>query len=235
MKTSKKVLRWEELSSAQIRKLDRQLPIIIPVGCIEAHGHLPVGCDNIAASDLAKDACAKTNTVLAPIISYGVVAPGEKDGDVPVKLEAFTAYAAAVVQGFYDNDFKKQILVNGHGGNIDALEAICGAMYEKYNGDVKIGVYNWWLDNIPKKWIRIIQDGNHADRAETDFMLARRPRLVKMSQARDSVEHNMPWCYKPGTVVDGHPTKASIAEGKKVYELVLNNLIGLIETAKANE
>ena len=230
----KRALRWDELTSEQIKKLDNRLPVVIPVGCVEAHGHLPVGCDNIAATALAERACRRTGAILAPGVFYGVIAPGEKDGDIPVTLATFTDYILQVVQGIYSSGFKKIIFVNAHGGNIDALEAVCGEMYERYDGDVRMAVFNWWLNNIPAEWECIVQDGAHADRGETDLMLALKPNLIKAPPQNSAPYPKQPWYYTPGTVVDGHPWLARPVEGKKVLGLVLKNLVGVIRTAMAD-
>lgn len=224
-------VRWEELTSEQVKGLNKRLPVVIPVGCVEAHGHLPVGCDNIAASALAERACRRTGAILAPGIFYGVIAPGEKDGDIPVTLGTFTDYVCQVVQGIYSSGFKKLIFVNAHGGNIDALESVCGELYERYHGDIRMAVHNWWLHQVPAEWEGIVQDGAHADRGETDLMLALRPNLIKVPAENKAHHPRRAWYYTPGTVVDGHPWLARPAEGRKVLELVLKNLVELIRTA----
>ncbi|MEW5759397.1 MAG: creatininase family protein [Candidatus Thermoplasmatota archaeon] len=229
----KSVLRWEELPSYKIKSLDRNLPIVVPIGGMEAHAHLPVGCDTIAAKELAELACKETGAVLAPAINYGVLAPDEKAGDIQVELGTFTEYIFQIVECFYGHGFKKIIIVNGHGGNTDGLEFVCSKVYKRHK-DIKIRVYHWWLDDVADEWKSIIQEGLHADRGETDLMLALRPELVELAQARDYVpEKREAWYYIPGSVVDGHPTQATPEEGKLVLEVVLRNLIGLIERAKS--
>ncbi|MBI2041000.1 MAG: creatininase family protein [DPANN group archaeon] len=231
-----RILRWGEQSSLEIKTLDRQLPVIIPIGSVESHGdHLPVGCDTIAAARLARDACARTGAVLAPSVAYGVIPAGEHDGDVPISINAFTAYVCSVVEGFYKNGFRKIILVNGHGGNIDALESVCAEALEKHD-DIKITNYEWWRYQIPKEWDAVINEGSHADRGETGFMLAVRPDLVEMNHARDSNGPKiMTWYYQQGSGVDGHPTQATISEGKKIYRIVLNKLVKLAMIAKVDK
>lgn len=229
-----KALRWNELTSKSLKALDKRIPVVMPVGCVEAHGHLPIGCDNIAAEELAERACRRTKSILAPGVYYGVIAPGEKEGDIPIKLGTFTEYICQMAQGFRANGFRKLILVNAHGGNIDALEAVCGEMYERSDGDMRMAVFNWWLHNVPAEWESIVRDGAHADRGETDLLLALRPNLVSVPPSDPRHSHAQPWYYTPGTVVDGHPWQATPAEGRKVLGLVLDNLVKLIDTARAD-
>ncbi len=230
-----KVLLWEEMTSSQIDALDRRLPVVIPIGSIEMHGpHLPVGCDTIAASRLAEDACVITGAILAPSVAYGIIPIGEHNGDVPISINAFTAYVRNVVEGFYKNQFNKIILVNGHGGNIDALESICADALEAHN-DIKIINYEWWRYNIPIAWEPIINDGTHADRGETGFMLAVRPDIVNMKQAKDSNGTKAKaWYYQQGSGVDGHPTQATAREGRTIYRIVLRKLVDLVRAAKTD-
>lgn len=225
---------WEELKSCDIRKLDRGIPVVTPIGAIEAHGHLPVGCDNIVARKLAANACEITGAILAPSINYGLMTPDDKEGDVQVEITTFTNYLYEVVESFYLNGFKKHVIVNGHGGNIDAIDYVCSRAYKKYP-DVKIRQYCWWLHSIPEKMKPIVQDGSHADRGETDIMLAIREDLVDLNKAKDHESEEGLWYYTPNTELEGHPTAASLEEGKKVYSLSLNNLVKLLDRAKRED
>ncbi len=217
------------------RYLDQKLPIVIPTGCIEDHAHLPVGCDSIAASNLAVTACKRTGAILAPAVNYGITI-FEGGGDIPIEIRVFKEYANQIVKYFYKRlGFEKIILVNGHGGNTDVLEVIAA---ENYSAGVRLGVHEWWEYKVPACWRKIIQDGGHADWGETALMLALKSNLINTSQIKDPypVRVKKPWYYLPSqmTVVDGHPSRATPKEGKEIYKIVLDNLVNLIEMAKAD-
>ena len=66
------MIEWIKLTSDEINKLDRKLPVIVPLGLIEAHGpHLAVSVDIDSAEYFARNVAEKTGAILAPSIAYG--------------------------------------------------------------------------------------------------------------------------------------------------------------------
>lgn len=63
---------WIHLTSDEIARLDRELPVIIPLGLTEAHGpHLAVSVDTDSALYFSRKVAEATGAILAPAVQYG--------------------------------------------------------------------------------------------------------------------------------------------------------------------
>src|SRR5918993_1712261 len=108
---------WPELPEAPL--------LVVPLGSVEQHGsHLPLTTDTVIADAVARGAVpALDGALLAPALAYG--ASGEHEGfpgTVSIGTEALTGLL--VEYGRSAGRWAGRVLVvNGHGGNLDALRA----------------------------------------------------------------------------------------------------------------
>jgi creatinine amidohydrolase len=66
------MIEWIRLTTEEVQTLDRRLPVIIPLGLIEAHGsHLSLGLDNNAADYFSRRVAEAAGAILAPTLYYG--------------------------------------------------------------------------------------------------------------------------------------------------------------------
>lgn len=66
------MIEWLSSTSEKIAAADKRLPVIIPVGLVEAHGpHLPLSVDIACAEYFARRAAQETGAILAPGLAYG--------------------------------------------------------------------------------------------------------------------------------------------------------------------
>src|SRR5215472_12803776 len=123
-------MRWPEIDSGP-----RQL-LVVPVGSLEQHGpHLPLDTDTRIAVAVARRACAGRGGVeLAPAIAIG--ASGEHAGFPGTLSVGTAALEECVVElGRHASlHWQAMLLVNGHGGNAEALAAANGRL--AYEGRV---------------------------------------------------------------------------------------------------
>jgi creatinine amidohydrolase len=137
-----------------------------------------------------------------------------------VPEETFAAYLRAVIAGFWNAGFRKQILLNGHGQDYVIPMAI-HQFGKKYQVPAVLVNLNWWCaipDHIKDK-----KHGGpfdtpfvHADECETSYSLALFPEMIKMSDAVDTEPH--------GFLPPGHVDKSG-----DVYQFPLKwyNHLGL--------
>jgi creatinine amidohydrolase len=141
--------------------------LVVPLGSTEQHGHhLPLGTDTTVACAVAEAAAGSLDgALLAPALAYG--ASGEHEGfpgTVSLGTEALTGllveYGRSACRWA-----GRVLLVNGHGGNADALRS-AGALLRSEGRDVA-----WFPCGVP--------DGDaHAGRTETALMLHVEPEGV---------------------------------------------------------
>ena len=150
---------WPEIAAAP--------RVVVPLGSVEQHGHhLPLGTDTAVAGAVAEAIAAGLDgALLAPALPYG--ASGEHEGfpgTISLGTEALTGLL--VEYGRSACRWAGRVLVvNGHGGNLDALRA-AGSLLRREGRDVA-----WFPCGTP--------DGDaHAGRTETSLMLHVEPEGV---------------------------------------------------------
>ncbi len=155
---------WPEIADAPL--------LVVPLGSVEQHGpHLPFITDTAVAGAVAEAAAGRLDgAVLAPALTYG--ASGEHEdfpGTISIGTEALTGLL--VEYGRSACRWAGRVLiVNGHGGNLDALRA-AGRVLRAEGRDVA-----WFPCAVP--------DGDaHAGRTETSLMLHVEPNGVRTDDA----------------------------------------------------
>jgi len=144
-----------ELSAAtwpEIRDCETDLAVL-PVGSTEQHGpHAPLGTDTLTATAVAEAGVAAyreqtgVDVPIAPTIPVGVAAEHRAfDGTLWVSPETFRAYVRETVASLAHHGFSRVIIVNGHGGNTDALREITGTISRE---DDAYAVAFTWFDSI---------------------------------------------------------------------------------------
>jgi len=126
---------------------------VLPVGSTEQHGpHAPLGTDAktaVAVAAAGVDTYRERTGVdvpIAPTIPVGVAAEHRAfDGTLWVSPETFRAYVRETVASLAHHGFDRVVIVNGHGGNTDALREITGTISRE---DAAYAVAFTWFDSI---------------------------------------------------------------------------------------
>jgi len=149
--------------------------IIIPIGSLECHGkHMPLGTDFLIPNKIIELFREKNdNVMIAPTIPYGSCESlYEFSGTVNLGLDLFYNLVKKIIENFKSHGAKKFVILNGHGGNIKALERIG---YELDSVGCKMAILNWWLNvwEMDEKW-----KGGHGGGEETAGIMAVNPDLI---------------------------------------------------------
>ena len=219
---------WPDVEAAARRLL------VVPVGSLEQHGaHLPLDTDTRVAVAVAARACAgRAGVGLAPAIAIG--ASGEH-ADFPGTLSiGHVALSTLLVElGRHASlHWPGMLLVNGHGGNADAISDALGKLRaEGRDGHV------WHAGVRPAMLaaagVTLTADA-HAGRVETSLMLALAPADVRLSDAAAGETRPLAEVMaglRAGGVrrvspngVLGDPAGASAAEGEALLALMVADL-----------
>jgi creatinine amidohydrolase len=198
--------------------------LVVPLGAVEQHGHhLPLGTDTAVAAAVADAAAGQLpGALLAPALAYG--ASGEHEGfpgTISLGTEALTGllveYGRSACRWV-----RRVLVVNGHGGNLDALRAAGGRLRGE-GRDVA-----WFPCAVPGA-------DAHAGRSETSLMLHVEPRGVRGDRARPGVTtplaELLPRLRADGvravspTGVLGDPAGASAEEGGRQLAALTRRLV----------
>lgn len=234
-------MRIEELSWPEFDRIkDKVVAVILPVGSVEAHGrHLPLGTDVFAPLKIAELVEQKVRergkeVLVMPPIWYGhSFALNAYPGTINVRPESLRMYVGDVLAELAAEGFKKIVLLNGHGGNVYPLTEAAEDVAELYP-DVEVYLINWWLD-FREDILSVCSGQGHAGEDETSVMLAIRPELVNMREARGRrVKRKIRVIKKDiGKEVfpDGlndDPSSATAEKGERILQIVSESIARVI-------
>ncbi|OVE85080.1 creatininase family protein [Natronolimnobius baerhuensis] len=158
-----------------VRDCEAELAVV-PVGSTEQHGpHAPLGTDVLTAEAIADAGCERLEreVVRAPAIPIGVAEEHRQfPGTMWVSADTFRDYVREAVASLATHGFDRVVLVNGHGGNVDALREV-GARLSR-DGDAYA---------VPFTWFDAVGDHSsemgHGGPLETSLLQALEPDLVR--------------------------------------------------------
>lgn len=149
--------------------------IVIPVGSLENHGlHMPLGTDFLIPDEIARLINEKSSILIAPTLNYGATDDLEGfPGTVSLGTEGLIALLRAICDQLYNYGFRHFLILNGHGGNTAAIQAVGMHLYRK---GAYLANLNWWLmaGQLNPQWA-----GGHGGGEETAGVMAVDPKLIK--------------------------------------------------------
>jgi creatinine amidohydrolase len=173
---------WPELKDYLARD-DR---VILPLGATEEHGpHLGLGTDFIEAEAIACGAGEVTGVAVAPTLNYGMShALMGFPGTLSLRPTTLISIIEDLFRSFHLHGFRRVLVVNGHGGNTPAIMSAVQVVSQDLT-NLRVKNFEWWNDAEAYRVVTEMmgeQAGSHASAGETAFMLAVRPRGVKLSR-----------------------------------------------------
>src|ERR1700679_2105667 len=180
---------WRDFAAADMSKV----VAVLPVAAIEQHGpHLPVGVDMFINEGYFATAVKRIPedmpVLILPIQAIGksnehIEFPGTLSFSVETIIRAWTEIGESVAR----TGCRKMIFVNSHGGNVPAIDIVARDLRVRRNMLVVSSA--WSRFGYPDGMFGAKEraHGIHAGDYETSVMLAFRPDLVRMKEARDFV------------------------------------------------
>lgn len=160
--------------------LDTRLALL-PVGSTEQHGpHAPLSTDAVTAETVAAEAADAYNgdVVVAPTVPVGVSAEHRHfAGTLWVSPDTFRAYVRETVESLAASGWDRVVLVNGHGGNRDALREVAAAVSRETSAYA-----------VAFTWFDVAEEMGHAGPVETAFLRHARPELVREERVAGAAE-----------------------------------------------
>jgi mycofactocin system creatininase family protein len=221
-----------ELGSRRWPQLDAARPLVlVPVGSTEQHGpHLPLATDTMIAEAVAWAVCDRlvrggAAVTVAPAVAYG--ASGEHEafpGTVSIGHDALRLLLVEHARSSC-RWAGGVVFVNGHGGNVETLVEVVDLLR---NEGRRVA---WVTCATP--------DGDaHAGRTETSLLLHLAPEAVALDHAEPGatapLADLLPRLRRDGVRavsangVLGDPAGASVAEGARVFDAVVDRVCAAI-------
>jgi creatinine amidohydrolase len=116
-----------DLSWPEVRDIrDRVELVLIPIGSNEQHGpNLALRMDITAAAEFCRRASARLapRLLVAPPVPWGVSLHHMNfPGTITLAPDTFVEVLVEVIQSLFQHGFERFLIVNGHGGNVAAMD-----------------------------------------------------------------------------------------------------------------
>jgi len=243
---------WEELTAEEFEKAVKEEQVcVIPMGVIEKHGsHLPLATDMLLGREIARLAAKIEPFVIFPYYYFGQINEARHvPGTIAVSPKMQMDLLDEVIKEIRRNGFRKIVLLESHGGNINWLDYFLqGQLHEKRDYIVyKIGIFDI-IGYANEKLMQSFSDEDgHAAKMETEFVMAVRDDLVHMEWVNPEgainlhrLDHikgaNTPisWYSDHPTHQEGDPTHASKDLGEKRFQYAADYVADLIKKIKTD-
>ncbi|MER3482317.1 MAG: creatininase [Meiothermus sp.] len=125
---------------------------VLPLGSTEQHAYLSLSVDTILAERVAVEAAAPSGVLVFPVLPYGITPYFRAyPGSITLRVETYLSAVRDVLDGLYEQGFRRVLIVNGHGGNSPAQGFVGEWMAD--HTDAQVLFHNWW--NAPKTWAKV--------------------------------------------------------------------------------
>lgn len=235
-----KTIKLEELNEQTFKEAEVD-KVILAFGSTECHGaHLPFGCDSFVSYDIATEvASSLSNTVVAPPVWFGMSNHyAHKPMCISISDETLIRMYSEILESIIAWGINKVFIVNGHDGNIAAIEIASRQIKVKYP-DFRIAVLDaWWVTtgNLLPTDTFVENNGlGHGGEAETSIGLAIFPELCNMNKAKGDipqVDENLKLIWNFDELTDcgatGSPELATKEKGEKMKKVLVDYIIDFI-------
>jgi creatinine amidohydrolase len=156
---------------------------VLPVGSTEQHGpHAPLSTDSLSAEAVA-DAGADAHdgdVVVAPTLPYGISEEHRHfSGTVWLSPDTFRSVVREVVESLAHHGWDRVVIVNGHGGNADALREVAASVTR--NEVASVAAVTWFDAVDPDEM-------GHAGPVETSVVMHHAPNLIREERFEAATE-----------------------------------------------
>lgn len=177
---------WKELTAEDLRaKAAENAIVVLPVASMEQHGpHLPVGVDTFLCEAVCKGgaelAVKDAPVVVAPTLWCGMAEHHMAfGGTFTFDIPTYQAVLAAFLTSIKRHGFQRVFIVNGHGGNIAALNAFLPDLTRQTGLILYATTYFELSKDDLGQFLEDQKSVHHACEVESSMMMVVAPATVK--------------------------------------------------------
>jgi creatinine amidohydrolase len=225
--------------------------VLLPVGATEQHGrHLAIDTDSFISHEVAKRIAEKAGVLVAPVVPFGYSrAHMNFKGSITLTLDTLIAVYREVCMSLLRHGFNKIVIINGHGGNIGAINEAMRQVREE-TGKIVYNIPAWCADaGFGRSAVQVIEQegGGHACEEETSTAIYLGQRVlmdeaVKWSspEGRSEFLKKYGGSFSTARMMDevsemgnmGDPTIATVDKGKILIDTLVEEVSEFIEDLK---
>ena len=243
-------LTWPEVQEY----LNENDVVLFPTGSTEQHGkHIAEDNDAFTAFEIAKRVAEKTGVLVAPPMPFGNSVHHMKfPGTVTLTFETLVNVYKEVCKSLLHHGFKKIVVMNGHGGNSNAIAQALREIREEtgkivYSLMVFPGEIGFGSESVK---VLEQEGGGHACEMETSVALYLGQRVLtdkaeRWKPPKAWTEFDTKYREKVTTARDFHerteigslgdPTIATEEKGRQMVEAVVEEISAFIEDLKSKK
>ncbi len=246
------------LSWPEVREIRDQVEVVLlPVGSNEQHGpNLAVSMDIVGATEFCRRASAMAypRLLVAPGPPWGVSFHHMNfPGTITLTSDTFTQVLVEIVGSLREHGFQRFMIVNGHGGNTNAMGTACARIHEELDvAFIGAATYFSFADRDVNERFGITGITGHACEMEVSAAMYLAPQIVKrdalaagdMTELTYGFRNQMrrygvtvPYrfdAYTRNGCLGDAPKNASIEYGTALMESAVRNFVAFTEEIVAN-
>ncbi|EIQ01893.1 uncharacterized protein, putative amidase [Opitutaceae bacterium TAV1] len=229
-------LTWPEIAALPAAGMDA---VLLPCGATEQHGpHLGAGMDTALAADVCAEVSAATGVPVLPALAFGCSLGHSQrwPGTLALQPQTLIALVTDLGDWLFAAGFRRLFLVNSHVTNAAPLRCALEILRSRHDGFM-VAVLDT-AEVSPRVRAAFFADAQdwHANQAETALMMARAPHLVRSDLCRTSDDPDRtaglvfahPVNRTSANGVTGCPSRATVAQGKKLFRQIVTDLSRLV-------
>ena len=237
-------VRWDHLTWPEIAALitGGRDAVLLPCGATEQHGpHLGTGMDTVLAGEVCAAVSAATGVPVLPALAYGCSLGHSHrwPGTLALSPQTLIALVTDLGDWLWQAGVRRLFLVNSHVTNAAPLRCALEILRARHDGFM-VAVLNT-AEASPRVRAAFFADAAdwHANQAETALMLARAPAFARPDLCRTADDpdrttglvfaHPVNRTSRNG--VTGHPSRATVAEGEKLFRWIVADLTKTVRRA----
>ena len=238
----------EEMNMDDVRALDPQVALL-GVASTEPHGPiLPYGTDYFQCDAVCRRAAVRANAEGGRVLMYPTLAIGNNVNfkgfpfACRISVRTLMLVLLDIIQALEEDGIRKIVLIDGHGGNTDAIHATLREHFDRTPADRRAFVCVTRPPASPEAVAAVRIPSDHGGESEVSRMMYLHPELIDEGKLRElpvgrpvvefiaagEVEYVKPWHRHVPEGGGGETRHATADKGRDIIETAADRLAEML-------